>query len=54
MKKIIIAVILFSISSCAISDAKKEAAKSAKADAASTRINKSDANSSNIFKELDE
>jgi len=53
MQKIIIALILISLSSCA-SDAKKEAAKSAKAGAASQRINSSDENSSKIFKELDE
>ncbi len=54
MKKIIIATILFSLFSCAANEAKKEAVKSAKATAASSRINSSNGNSSNIFKELDE
>lgn len=54
MKKIIIATILFSLFSCAANEVKKEAVKSAKSGAASSRINNSDSNSSNIFKELDE
>jgi hypothetical protein len=54
MKKIIIATILFSLCSCAASEIKQEAVKSAKASAASNRINQSNENSSKLLKELDE
>jgi len=53
MKKLIIISILFSVVSCA-SWVGEEREKSGKAAAASSRINASDENSKDVFKEVDE
>lgn len=52
MKKLIILISLFSLASCQ-SFLQAEAEKSARANSASSRINASDSNNSDLFKELD-
>jgi hypothetical protein len=54
MKKIIAIFALISLASCANNWAKKEVETTAKASAASTRINASENNSHDVFKELDQ
>jgi hypothetical protein len=55
MTKIIAAFLaIFLITSCAISEAKKEVAKTAKSQASTSRINASEHNSKDTLKELDE
>lgn len=53
MKKLIILLSLLTISSCQ-SYLKQEAEKTLKANGASNRINSSDSNNIDLFKELDE
>ncbi len=54
MKNLILTLALISLASCAANWAQEEAKASAKAGAASTRINASDSNSRDVFKELDQ
>jgi len=53
LRKLIIIISVLLISNCSANWASKEAKTSGKATAASGRINASDSNSQNIFKELE-
>jgi hypothetical protein len=53
MKRILILIALFSFSACASSFYKKEMSKTAKSAAASSRINATEGNSREVFKDIE-